>query len=67
MDLNEPLKVKDFHRHWWFNKTIIENVRPEGFERMLNLNMIKVKGRPPEAPNKKKSNKVMSTIERNFS
>ena len=34
---------------------------------MLNPNMVKAKGRPPGAPNKKKSNKVMSIIERDFS
>jgi hypothetical protein len=34
---------------------------------VLNPNMVKVKGRPSGAPNKKKSNKVMSTIERDFS
>jgi hypothetical protein len=34
---------------------------------VLNPNMVKVKGRPLGAPNKKKSNKVMSIIERDFS
>jgi hypothetical protein len=67
IDLAEPLKIEDFHNHWWFNKNIIKNARPEGFERVLNLNMIKIKGRPSGAPNKKKSNKVMSIIKRDFS
>ena len=34
---------------------------------MLNPNIIKVKERFPGAPNKKKSNKVMSIIKRDFS
>jgi hypothetical protein len=34
---------------------------------VLNPNIIKVKGRPPGTPNKKKSNKAMLTIERDSS
>jgi len=34
---------------------------------VLNPNIVKAKGRPPGAPNKKKSNKAMSTIERDSS
>jgi hypothetical protein len=67
IDLAEPLKVKDFHSYWWFNKDIIKNARPEGFERVLNSNIIKIKGRFLGAPNKKKSNKAMLIIKRDFS
>jgi hypothetical protein len=34
---------------------------------VLNPNIVKVKRRPPEVPNKKKSNKAISTTERDFS
>jgi hypothetical protein len=67
IDLAEPLKVEDFHSHWWFNKDIVNYARSESFERVLNPNMVKVKGRFLGAPNKKKSNKAMSIIERDFS
>lgn len=68
LDLNEPLKTEDFHSHWWFNKTTTDDVRPSGFERVLNPNVVKAKGRPSGAPNKKKSNKTKkSTTERDSS
>jgi hypothetical protein len=67
INLAEPLKIKDFHSYWWFNKDTVKNARPESFERVLNPNMVKVKGRSLRAPNKKKSNKVMSTIKRDSS
>jgi hypothetical protein len=68
LDLNEPLKPEDFHSHWWFNKATIDDVRPPGFERVLNPNVVKAKGRPSGSPNKKKSNKAKkSTTERDSS
>jgi hypothetical protein len=40
-------------------------VRPLGFERVLNLNVVKAKGRPSGSLNKKKSKKAKnSSIER---
>jgi hypothetical protein len=45
LDFNEPLRFEDFHSHWWFNKSTIDEMRPPGFERVLNPNVVKAKGR----------------------
>jgi hypothetical protein len=42
-------------------------MRPSGFERVLNPNVVKAKGRPSGSLNKKKSKKAKnSSIERDF-